>query len=69
MKAFTTMCLKDRHQGGDLYTYLRINRKRRYRRRSKAGRVHKGIPDRIGIEKRPKSVEQRIGYGDWESPT
>lgn len=55
----------NRQQGGRLYTNLRINGKRRYRRRSRASRTK--IPDRIGIERRPKIVEQRIRYGDWEA--
>ena len=57
--------IDDKTQGGTLYTNLRINGKRRYRRRSKATRTK--IPDRIGIEERPKAVEQRIRYGDWEA--
>ena len=57
--------VKDRRNGGGLYKHLRINGKRRYRRRAKAGRVGK-IPDRVGIEHRPKAVEKRCRYGDWE---
>jgi transposase, IS30 family len=56
---------EDKKAGGDLYTYLRINGKRRYRRRAKAGRYNK-IPARVGIEDRPASVENRTRYGDWE---
>ena len=56
---------EERRNGGTLYLNLRINSKRRYRRRSKAGRVGK-IPDRVGIEHRPKAVEKRCRYGDWE---
>tara|TARA_B100000949_G_C14181587_1_gene407728 strand:+ start:52 stop:951 length:900 start_codon:yes stop_codon:yes gene_type:complete len=56
---------EDRRNGGTLYKNLRINGKRRYRRRSKAGRVGK-IPDRVGIEHRPEAVEKRCRYGDWE---
>lgn len=50
--------------GGSLYTCLRINGKRRYRRRSKAGRSK--IPGRVGIEERPACVESRKRFGDWE---
>lgn len=56
---------RDRQEGGKLYTHLRINRKRRYRRRSKAGRGK--IPERVGIAERPASVEARIHYGHWEA--
>lgn len=55
----------DKKNGGNLYKQLRINGKRRYRRRCKQTRVGK-IPQRIGIEERPKIVEQRKRYGDWE---
>jgi len=54
----------DKKAGGSLYTHLRINSKRRYRRRSKAGRSK--IPNRVGIEERPASVENLTRYGDWE---
>jgi len=57
---------EERKEGGMLYKSLRINGKRRYRRRAKAGRIGK-IPERIGIEERPKIVERRIRYGDWEA--
>ena len=56
---------EDRKAGGQLFQRLRINGKRRYRRRAKAGRYNK-IPGRIGIEERPASVENRTRYGDWE---
>ena len=56
---------EDRKAGGKLFQFLRINGKRRYRRRAKAGRYNK-IPGRIGIEERPVSVENRTRYGDWE---
>jgi IS30 family transposase len=56
---------EDRKAGGKIFQFLRINGKRRYRRRAKAGRYNK-IPGRIGIEERPASVENRTRYGDWE---
>ncbi len=56
---------QDKSQGGSLYNNLRINGKRRYRRRSKVGRVGK-IVGRVSIEKRPKVVEARARHGDWE---
>ena len=56
----------DRKAGGDLSTNLRINGKRRYRRRSKIGRVGK-IPNRVDIAERPKIISERERYGDWEA--
>ena len=56
----------DKKNGGELWRELRINGKRRYRRRSKAGRGEK-IPDRIDIEERPAEVAGRERYGDWEA--
>lgn len=57
--------VEDKAEGGELYKNLRINGKRRYRRRAKAGRVGK-IVGRVSIEKRPKVVEARARHGDWE---
>ena len=58
--------VQDKAAGGTLYKNLRINSKRRYRRRVKGHRVGK-IRDRVGIEERPKVVEKRYRYGDWEA--
>jgi transposase, IS30 family len=57
---------KDKEGGGDLVSNLRINSRRRYRRRSKIGRGEK-IPDRVDIDHRPKVVAERKRYGDWEA--
>lgn len=56
----------DRKAGGDLALHLRINGKRRYRRRSKIGRGEK-IPNRVDIEERPMIINGRNRYGDWEA--
>jgi transposase, IS30 family len=56
----------DRKAGGDLSLNLRINGKRRYRRRSKIGRQEK-IPNRVDIEERPMLISGRNRYGDWEA--
>jgi len=56
----------DRKEGGDLWKHLRINGKRRYRRRSKVGRGEK-IRDRVDISERPEEVGKRSRYGDWEA--
>lgn len=55
---------EDKKAGGQLYKNLRINGRRRYRRRAKAGRTK--IPGRVGIEERPGSVSNRSRHGDWE---
>ena len=56
----------DKKTGGDLSLNLRINGKRRYRRRSKIGRREK-IPNRVDIEERPMMISGRNRYGDWEA--
>lgn len=56
----------DRKAGGGLSLNLRINGRRRYRRRSKIGRGEK-IPNRVDIEERPAVVSGRKRYGDWEA--
>jgi IS30 family transposase len=56
----------DGKAGGDLSSHLRINGKRRYRRRNKIGRGEK-IPNRVDIERRPAVVSRRTRYGDWEA--
>ena len=48
-----------------LYMNLRINEKRRYRRRAKNKRKRK-ILNRVGIEKMATALELRVRYGDWE---
>lgn len=57
---------RDRKEGGDLWRELRINGKRRYRRRSKVGRGGK-IPGRVDIDLRPAMISRRRRYGDWEA--
>lgn len=57
---------QDRKEGGELWKHLRINSKRRYRRRNKVGRAEK-IPNRIDIDQRPEEVARRMRYGDWEA--
>ena len=59
-----TYIAEDKRFGGDLYTHLRINSKRCYKHRSKAGRGK--IPNQSGIEDRPLAVDSLVRYGDWE---
>ena len=55
--------IEDGKRGGDLRSHLRINGKRRYKRRLKTRRGEK-IPNRVDIADRPHSVESRHYYGD-----
>ena len=57
----------DKCAGGSLYTHLRIQkqRKKKYAQFSKRG----VIPGQISIEKRPRVVDKRLRYGDWEVDT
>lgn len=56
---------KDKSKGGTLCLHLR-NRGRRYQKRGN-GKSNRGvIPNRVGIEQRPKVVDQRKRIGDFE---
>ena len=59
--------LADQRTGGDLYTHLRCQKKRRkrYGKHDYRGK----IPNRVSIEERPAIVEQRERLGDWEIDT
>ena len=53
---------------GDLHTYLRQAHRKRRRRRGTRDRRGQ-IVGRVGIECRPKIVDERSRLGDWESDT
>lgn len=57
---------RDRRHGGKLYKQLRHSG-RRYRKGNRSKRVI--IPNRIGIEERPKIVDTKQRFGDWEIDT
>lgn len=59
--------LADKQAGGDLYTHLRCQKKRRkrYGKHDYRGK----LPNRVSIEERPEVVEQRERLGDWEVDT
>ncbi|MGP4844734.1 IS30 family transposase, partial [Marinobacter sp. 1Y8] len=60
---------RDQSAGGKLWTYCRHPAKRRYQRRL-AKRAGLGkIPNRTGIEQRPKHVDSRLAIGHWEGDT
>jgi len=58
---------QDKQGGGDLYTHLRCKKKNR----KKYGGTRKlnSIRNRVSIEERPKIVDSRRRYGDWEVDT
>jgi IS30 family transposase len=56
----------DKKQGGELYKHLRRKAKK-YTSRSKEKQAGRGfIKDRIGIEHRPETVNERTCIGNWE---
>lgn len=58
----------NKRNGGDLYTHLRCQKKRR--KRYASGRDRRGaISDQVRIDKRPKIVEKRTRLGDFEGDT
>jgi len=57
----------DKQNGGDLHTFLRCQKKRKKRYGSNDRRGK--IPNRIGIEKRPSIVDEKLRVGDWEGDT
>jgi len=58
---------KNKRDGGELFTHLRIangkKRRKRYGKKDWRGR----IPERVGIEERPEIVDLRSRFGDWEA--
>jgi transposase, IS30 family len=58
----------DKHQGGELYIHLR-RRNKRYRKRGNLRDNRGMIKDRISIDKRPKIVEEKKRFGDFEIDT
>lgn len=55
----------NKKQKGELYKHLR-NKGRRYRKRGNSKDNRGIIKNRVGIEKRPKIVEERSRFGDLE---
>ncbi len=58
----------DKKRGGWLYKRLRHSGKK-YRKRGSKQTCRELIPDRIGIEHRPKIVEDKARFGDFELDT
>lgn len=57
---------EDKERGGELYTHLRHKLKHRKR---PVGSSKTRIKDRVGIEHRPKIVDEKGRFGDWEIDT
>lgn len=74
-KVLTTFCVSaeriyqfiwlDKKQGGTLYRHLRTKGKR-YQKRGNTNNRRGQIPDRVGIDKRPKIVDKKERFGDLE---
>jgi IS30 family transposase len=63
------LILRDRANGGKLWTYGRHSRRRRAQR-DLAKRAGLGkIPNRTGIEHRPAEIDRRLEVGHWEGDT
>ena len=60
---------RDKADGGTLYKHLRIAGTKQKRKRRNSRDSRGTIPNRLGIEKRPKIVEQKKRIGDWEGDT
>ncbi len=60
--------LKDKVDGGSLYSHLRHQNKT-YRKRYGSAHNRTGIPDRRDIDERPAVANKRKRVGDWEADT
>ena len=60
--------LEDKKDGGALYKHLR-HQEKTYRKRYGSAHNRTGIPNRVGIEKRPVEANNRERVGDWEADT
>lgn len=58
--------LKNKQEGGDLYTFLRCQRRRRKRYGTRRFDMRGQIKNRLSIDKRPKVVARKSRIGDWE---
>jgi IS30 family transposase len=62
------MIYKNHKECGEYQKYLRQGKKKRKKRKAKnACKI--GIPNRVGIEERPKIAEEKKEIGHWESDT
>lgn len=59
---------QDKKHGGELYKHLR-RKGRKYRKRGSSKDSRGIIKDRVGIENRPKIVDEKLRFGDIEFDT
>jgi len=60
---------QDKANGGPLYKHLRIAGHKKKRKRYGKHDFRGKIPNRVGIEHRPKIVDRKKRIGDWEADT
>jgi len=60
---------QDKARNGMLYKHLRIGGTKQRRKRRNSRDMRGTIKNRVGIQERPKIVEQKIRIGDWEGDT
>lgn len=60
--------LADKAAGGQLYKHLR-HQSKTYRKRYGSAHNRTGIPNRVDIDQRPASANNRERIGDWEADT
>lgn len=60
---------QNKDSGGKLYQYLRIAGHKKKRKRYGKQDFRGKIPNRVGIEQRPKIVDHKKRIGDWEADT
>jgi len=58
--------LKNKEQGGNLYTFLRHQNKK-YKKRYGKNDYRGRIPQRVDINERPPIVDKKTRVGDWEA--
>lgn len=58
----------NKFKGGNLYKHLRTGNKK-YRKRYGSGKASRGITNRVFIDFRPKIVDDKLRFGDWEIDT
>ncbi len=61
------LIVEDKKHGGKLYMHLRINGKRKQKRRCRSTDNRGRIKNAISIDKRPGAIERRKRIGDWEA--
>lgn len=61
------LIIEDKQNGGDLYKSLRINGKRKRKKRVKAPNTRGQIKYKVSIDNRPNVVDTRKRFGDWEA--